>query len=174
LTVDGSTPPIALAYAPDGSLLAIAAGISVLAYDTNTYKPRFSVTESDLAGQLGMGFSNNSHYLAAGSSGDFVYVWQVNDGQRVARLPGHGGQFDGLAWSPLPDSPLLLTASPAQNGGSYVWNAQTFAPTAESYQRGMISAPHEPINNVYWSPDGERIITVDARGSMTLWGIPIP
>jgi WD40 repeat protein len=82
-----------------------------------------------------MGFSSDSHYLAAGSIGNFVYVWQVRDGLRVARLPGHDSQFNGLAWSPLVATPLLLTASPGNNGGAYIWNAQTFAPTADSYQR---------------------------------------
>jgi WD40 repeat protein len=174
LPTDGNAPPIAITYSPDGALLSVSAGFSVSVYDTATYAPRFSVTETDLAGNLGMGFSSDSHYLAAGSIGNFVYVWQVRDGLRVARLPGHDSQFNGLAWSPLVATPLLLTASPGNNGGAYIWNAQTFAPTADSYQRGMLSAPGEPINNAFWSPDGKRIITADIRGSMTLWGIPMP
>ncbi len=174
LALQGTAPPIAVSYAPDGRLLAIAVGSSVSVYDTSSSAIRFVVTEIDLAGNLSMGFSSDSHYFAAGSTGDFVYVWQVSDGIRVARLPGHDGQFNGLAWSPLNNSSLLLTASPGKNGGAYIWNAQTFAPGADSYQRGALNSPGEPINNSFWSPDGERIITADIRGSMTIWGIPKP
>ena len=171
---DGDMAPLAITFSPDGSLFAVAVGATVIVYDSASVAIRFSVKEADLAGNRGMGFSADSRYLAAGGSGNFVYVWQTSDGQRIAQLPGHNGQFNGLAWSPRPDTPLLIIASPSLTGGVWLWNAQTFSSTTGNYQRGALNAPGEPINNAFWSPDNQRIITTDVRGLMTVWGIPAP
>ncbi|MHB8627052.1 MAG: WD40 repeat domain-containing protein [Aggregatilineales bacterium] len=163
--------PLMAALSPDGGLVAVAVGNQVHVYDTITAAEKLSLSESDLAGQLGMAFSPDGKLLAVGGSGDLVYMWRVADGQRIARLPGHDGQLSALSWSP--DSSLLLTVAYSANGGTYLWNTQSFQPGTDSYQRGLVSAPGEPIVTASWSPNGKRIVTADQRGSMTIWGLPI-
>lgn len=166
----GFTQPTQVAFSGDGLLMAVADGTTIHLYDTTDFKEHPALTQSDLAAALGMAFSPDGKFIAAGGIGAFVYVWTTADGKLAAHLPGHDKQFTSLAWSP--NGQLLLTTSPAANGGAFVWNTSSFEPKNESYQRGPVSSPGEAIYLVAWSPDGKLLITADARGNMTAWGIP--
>ncbi len=164
-----SSPPLQTAFSADSSMIAIATGTEIHIYNTSDYQRRAVFTRPDMAAARGMAFSPDGRFIAAGSTGDYVYVWNIPENKLSARLPGHDGQFTGLAWSP--DGQLLLTTSPTQKGGAYVWNTETFKPDTDTYSRGQVSSPSETIYMATWSPDSKLLITADARGNLTVWGI---
>lgn len=59
-------------------------------------------------------WSSDSRFLACGTTGSNLFVWNMVKGTPLARLEGHRDVTDRLAWSPSPN--LLNLASVARDG----------------------------------------------------------
>ncbi len=162
--------PLKATFSPDGSLLAVAAGIELRVFNISTSSEKFKVTQPDLGAQSGMAFSPDGRLIAAGSSGDVVYVWETASTQLVGKLAGHDGHLTRLAWSP--DGGLLFSCGLSTKAGAYVWDARSFKVGANTFPRGSLGNPGDSIYTGAWSPDGQRLIVADSRGSLIVWGIP--
>lgn len=104
-----NAPLRALAFSPDGSLLAIAltAGAVVL-WDTRTWEQQGSI-EPGPAQVNALVFSSDGHWLATGSDDHLARVWRVATGEPQATMAGHTRPVNAVAFSP--DCALLATAA---------------------------------------------------------------
>jgi WD40 repeat protein len=127
LTFDGrhTGPVSALAYSPDGKLIASAStgwDYQALAQGNLAAleKPRGEVIVWDTAtgaelyrrpGCSTLAFSPDGKLLAAAGHNSAVMLWETETGKEVASLPGHVGKVRSLGFSP--DGKLLAAASAA-------------------------------------------------------------
>jgi WD40 repeat protein len=128
------------------------------------------LTADGLSADRGLVFSPDGLYLATASTKDFVYIWSVQDGSLLARLPGHSESALWFTWSP--DSTMLLTVAYGPRGAAYLWVASSFKPQNTQYQRGQLARTVEQTFSAAWSPDGQTILLGDARGTVFAYGIP--
>jgi WD40 repeat protein len=122
----------AIAYSPDGSLLAssVANGITLqyLREDRQQTLPAKNTRE--------MAFSSDGHLLFAGGEGA-VTVWDTASGERVRELP-LTGNVDALALSP--DGSVVAVGGP--NNTVHVWNVATGQAVMEGrHESGSASMP---------------------------------
>jgi WD40 repeat protein len=111
----------ALAFSPDGNMLAVAAwGRPIELWEVSTGRRREKLTGDGDAGTC-VAFSPDGRFLAAGGGPDkpTVRVWDVMEGKMVAKfVGGHGDWLRRVAWSP--DSSRIVSC-----GGetvAYVWD----------------------------------------------------
>lgn len=98
----------AVAYSPNGELLAIASTLGIEFYETGSLTPlRFIAAQSYIQS---IAFSPDSALLAAGTLDGKVRVWQVEDGALVVTLEGHTDAVTSVLFSPQ-NSALLASAS---------------------------------------------------------------
>src|SRR5271166_437456 len=93
----------ALAFSPDGKLLAAVSGEpeekgEAIVWDLATYKPRFVHREA--VGTPSVAFSPDGKVLAVGTFTDSARLLDVATGKLLRSLPGHGKSARGLAYSP--------------------------------------------------------------------------
>lgn len=127
----GGLKPIwfGLAWSPDGKQVAAVGGLMnpdsgedkgmILIWDAATGQQEQLLT----AGMDGLrlwavAWSPDGRYLACGTTGKELFVWDVANGKPLARLEGHTDMVAALAWSP--DGQRL--ASVARDGTLQVWD----------------------------------------------------
>jgi len=157
-----------LRFSQDSKLLAAATGTRVFLIDIPTFATLGSSSADDLSPQKGLEFSPDGKRLAVGGSLDVVYVFDVLTRTPLAKLPGQGGQFSALAWSP--DGSLLMTVAYSPQGGAFLWAVESLTQSAEKYQRGTVAGTPDQMYNGAWSPDGKRLFIGDGRGPVLVFG----
>src|SRR5206468_3246645 len=109
LAIPGRMGPVAcLAFSPNGSLLATAAGGEVQVWDVRA-GTQVRVLPIGVTAAHGLVFSPDGHTLVAGLADGTVARWATEGGTRLEPLRGHVSAVPGLAFSP--DGHALATAS---------------------------------------------------------------
>src|SRR6185369_12653116 len=94
--IDGQVT--ALAYAPDGQALAVAAGTSVSVYRTSDRTLRYT-----LAGHarpiVDLAYASNGLTLASASD-DMIQLWRTNNGTLRRALAGDVAELVGVRFAP--------------------------------------------------------------------------
>jgi WD40 repeat protein len=109
----------------------------------------------------GIGWSPDGKYLAAGSSGRGIHVWEVGTGARVWVNPAQLIDILHVIWSP--DGKRLASYGTEEN--VYLWDAANGTMLARLQgHRGM-------VKNIAWSPDGTRLASCGGAGSgeLMIW-----
>ena len=134
----------AVAYSPDGKVVAIATSTAVLVYSVpeGTKQPGFR----GLTGAGSVAFSPDGQTLAVGGEDKNVHLFNVSDGSEVVSWSGHEGPVRALAWSE--DGKLL--ASGSRDGGVFVWDVN-------ARKRLTTITPRQgAVESLAWSAYGTR------------------
>jgi WD40 repeat protein len=160
---------IAVAFSPDGKLLASAdgAGTARLWYMA-TGQPRGKPirVNSALSAVFGVAFSPEGKLLATAGSDGMVRFWDPVTGQRRGKpfraSVGSTNFVRGVAFSP--DGKLL--ASAGGDGTVRLWDLRTGQPVGAP-QRGTATAAG--VLAVAFSPDGKLLASAGSDGTVRLW-----
>jgi hypothetical protein len=171
---DHSSFVYTVAFSPDSKLLASGSCVSsgspemceageIRLWEVSTGR-LVNVLLSGRFWVLGLAFSPDGRFLAAGSSDYAVYLWDVSTGNLLQTLGGHGAPVWAVAFSP--DGQLLASAS--TDGTVRLWE-----PTGKLVR--VLNAPAPSgVNDVAFSPDGKLIAAALGRpkNAVLIWEVP--
>jgi WD40 repeat protein len=162
------SPVDALAFAPDGKLLASGGNDrTIRLWDLATAPPR----ERGLLRGHGdvikaLTFSPDGKLLASAGQDSTIRLWHTHSrlwGREQAVLPGHGGHVTTLGFSP--DGRLL--ASGSQDQSVCLWDVTQPKPEARAVLAGHTSM----VRSVLFAPGGQILISVDDGGQVIQWDV---
>lgn len=145
------------AFSPDGDLLAVAIGSTVLIGEAATGQP-LRVLRGHTGIVTSVAFSPDGGRLASVSSDGSIRVWEVASGRELRRLEDRiRSMLMSVAFSP--NDRLLAMAS--NDGSVRLWD------TVSGQQRPP--RVHIGVVAVAFSPDGRLIASAGREGSLRLW-----
>lgn len=152
----GANRGLALAYSPDGRLLAVGTATGLALYDAQTQAElRFIPSDSWVRS---VAFAPDGQTLAAGYYGPEVRLWRVADGSLLRTLTGHTSWVRSLVFTP--DGGTLITASDDQT--VRWWRVADGAPL-RTLADGMTG-----VRVVAIAPDGQTLAAGGADGQVRL------
>jgi len=173
--------PDPMAFAPDGSMLAIGLDEGVLASRLSVsgkkvrWQPRLPLLTFDQFSSEGdaVSWSSNGRYLAAtsgsASSGHALAVWdwKTRDRTLLPSASDTNAPLTTLAWSPAPTSTLLAVGD--KNGAVYVWNINSGGGNTLPVQ--TFTGVNGEVQALAWTKDGQWLAAGynDANDSILIW-----
>jgi WD40 repeat protein len=161
------TEASALAFSPDGKLLAVAGR------NDRGPGPIFQVRLWDavagkelrmLPGRTCVAFSSDSKRLAAAADDYTVRVWDTTGGQERLVCRGHGSYVSGVAFSP--DGKIL--ASGSWDKTVKQWDAQTGKEIA------TFRGHSHWVSGVAFHPNGQFVASAGSDRTVRLWDVTHP
>jgi WD40 repeat protein len=116
----GVTPPLTLAYSPDGRQIAAAATGIIKVWDATTAAELHSFAGTNHMVHC-LAFHPDGRQLATASWDGLVTLWDINSGKKVRTLRGHTDRAIGIAFTP--DGRRL--ASSSCDNTVILWDTQT-------------------------------------------------
>lgn len=163
-TVEVSSPPVTLAFSPDGAQFAIgtAQNIRLVSLEDPTL---VRTIDSGTNGAETLLYSPDGRYVVSGGSGMEMVIWDAATGLLVAQLPGTNGVRSSAAFSP--DGNVLVTS--VLGGAVNLWDLTQI--TGETVNRAELAVGTDQIINVAWTSDSRALVLFDATGPVYIWGI---
>jgi len=165
LVGDGSTIG-SFAFSPDSNLLVVGSS-NVVLWDVSTGKEvaRLPNNESDETLVDSFAFSPNGKWLAAGTEGGHVMLWDLATHRGVDQsfgdeVNGFGINFADVAFSP--NSKLLAVGT--DTGTTFLWDPET-----RQVLDGLVGNG-SGIDVVAFSPDGKTLVAGDGTG-VVFWDV---
>jgi WD40 repeat protein/serine/threonine protein kinase len=158
-----------LAYSPDGKRLAAGAVYRSegKVWDTESGKELFTL-KGHTDSLLSVAFTSDGKRLATASADKTVKVWDAENGKELLTLEGHTDGVKSVAFSP--DGKQLVTASPDK--AVKVWdteNGKELRTLQGHTDRIGSMAYSDKVGSVAYSPDGKRLASASADGTVRLW-----
>ena len=150
----------AVAFSPDGQVLAVAGSLGIWLYDVATSRELALLAglgHTDGVGSIS--FSPDGSLLVSGDGDGKVIFWDISSQTPLATLQGHTEEVNSVSFSP--DGSLL--ASGGEDGNVILWHV--------SSRTQIVPLPHtEGVNSVSFSPDGLLLASGGGDG-VILWDI---
>lgn len=168
-------PILALAFSPDGGLLASAGQDgAILLWQISGLAPPVTIGDP-LIGHTGrvtsLAFSPDGNLLASGSQDGTVLIWDGSLPRALGplnRLVGQGAEINSVAFNP--DGRLLAAGN--QDGTVRLWDVgDVYAPAALG---APLTAHTQPVTGLAFLPQGSILASSSAGGSLQLWDISEP
>jgi serine/threonine protein kinase len=187
-TFVGSSQPgesNALAWSPDGKYIAAVSGNTSVEVRSAAAGSLSLIYGKHTQAVLTLAWSPDGKLIASGSADGTVQVWNAvgsdnvaNTGYTYVTYRGHVGGVNAVAWQPGP--PLLpgqeaRIASGGADATVQVWSfgtaGKTQYPQAQNLQGKMLiyRGHAAPVTGVTWAPDGRRIASSSADGTVQIW-----
>jgi WD40 repeat protein len=166
----------ALAWAPDGSFLAVAGGDGqVQTFDVRRLDRIAGpvALEKPAAPITSLSCSGDSKYLLGGDGTPkrgIAWVWEIRTRKIVKRLK-HIGPVMSVAFSPIPGDYRALTAGGPADGQLYLWDALTDKrPALIDFKPGKTDETVY-VGTVAFSPDGKRGLSCHPDLIVRIWDL---
>jgi WD40 repeat protein len=154
-----STGVAALAFSPNGQLLAAGCGDStVRVWDVATQR-QVGRLLGHTQPQLTVAFSRDGRILASGSLDNTVRLWDAATLKEIANFRRHTAQIQSLSFSS--DGKTLASAS--IDGTVQLYDVVT------TQWRTSLPGHRTPIGPVIFSPDGKALATGGGDGTIRVW-----
>ena len=195
------TPPEALTFSPDASIVATAHGNRIYVWDTFTGNA-FAMLNEHPDSINALALSADGTKLATAGGDWTVRLWEVNTGKYIKSLTGHPSAVNAVAFSP--DGKTLASAGSTLR----LWNADTgelrhadskdlgsidlltFSPDSKTLATGGgwdhtvhlwdvdtgtlrtgLKGHTGKLRDIAFSPDGTTLITASRDRTMRLWDV---
>jgi hypothetical protein len=159
----------ALAFSPDGKLLASVGGESLLyrpgdvrLWDAATGAQKAALDGHD-SSVWSVAFSADGKTLATGAYDGTVKLWDVATGKEKESFAAHPHWVKGVAF--VPTTGQLATAG--EDGTVKLWDLSGDDPTEKQTLKGHAGA----VNAVLFTPDGKQAITASDDKTIQVWDL---
>ncbi|WP_109509750.1 WD40 repeat domain-containing protein [Nocardioides speluncae] len=157
----GGDDASALAFSPDGELLAAASDqVRVYAVDSGD---AVATAEGSGSTAFGLAWSPNGRWLAGPGTDGAPTVWETDDFAQVDQLPER--QLRDLAFAPGSDT---LAVTDTKDDVVRLWSLGESA--SESPVRELVGHSDEP-GAVVFSPDGRTLFSVEGSDGVISWEV---
>ena len=136
-----------IAYSPDGTRLAVASGIGIFLYDTQTCEELNLLTGHTSWGESVV-FSPNGNTIAS-ADGQEINFWDAHTGTQLRTLIGHTDWIESVAFSPdgIP-SPPQVGARPSASRTQRREYTYEFPPDIQLRSQALLSVLMETYSQV--------------------------
>ena len=152
-------------WSPDGARIVTATDKEARIWDAETGALLF-VLQPD-SSMYGAGWSPDGSRAWINGNG-FASLWDAMTGEYLFTLSSHEGWLSMLSWSP--DGKRIL--STGQDTTARIWDATTGEELVLFSGHGAASSScvsHCTPETSAWSPNGERVVTMDEAGEVFIW-----
>ena len=147
----------AIAWSPDGRLLAIPTNRTVLLWDVET-ETSVRTLKVNAKHITSLAWSPDGRLLASGAYSGALKLFDINTGQLIHRIKETPKKLEDVAWSP--NGKIL--ASVFTDGQVLLWDIESGVLLKE------FKGPF-PQLSVEWSPNGEKLAT--SSHSLCIWDV---
>ena len=148
----------ALAYAPDGTCLAVASSIGIWLYDVETGKELdLLVGHTDVVNSVT--FSLDGERIVSGSGDNTLRLWNANTGDPIRTFTGHADEVKSVALSP--DGETIVSGSADNTVRLWDPNTGDLIPTFTGHT--------SLVYGVAFSSDGGTVVSGSYDGTVLLW-----
>ncbi|KIO17366.1 glycoside hydrolase family 3 protein, partial [Tulasnella calospora MUT 4182] len=161
-TRSASAPVTAVAFSPDGAILASGAGDGMVQmWDAQTGMPLGEALTNHSDGVCSVAFSPDGAVLASGSNDKTVRFWDVRTATPLDEpLTLHSDWVRSVTFSP--DGAVL--ASGSDDGTIQLWNVHAGTPLGDP-----LTGHSSHVCSVAFSPDGQVLASGSSDNTVRLW-----